>query len=575
MLPFALLCAVAAPYDLLVVGGGSAGLTAAKFAARFGKSVALIEKERLGGDCTWTGCVPSKTLIASAQRAHDARTSSKFGIGGSGGAVSVDMAAIKARIGRIIGEIYDADDSPEALKKLGIDTISGSARLVDAHSVSVSSSAEGAAPTIYKANKGIVVATGARPRPPQVAGIDSVPFLTYEQIFDLESVPSQLTVIGGGPIGAELSQAFARLGADVTLVATALVPGFEPEAATDLAAALTADGVTLVSARAESVEPAGSGGHKLTCSDGTVVQGSTLLAAVGRVPVVEGMGLKELGVGFSASSGGIAVDAKLRTSVKGVYAAGDCTGDQQFTHYAGFQGAIAARNILLPLSDPGVLAAGGVPACVFTEPELAKVGLSEAEARAAAAKPADVAVAYRRMSKVDRAITMGVGELGFIKIVYKPADGTILGATCALEGEPCTEALRRRQPAPLSTSILTLRLPSPVPRLVATQGDGALRWRADRRAVRRHERQGQAAGTGVDHARLPDGEHRAAADGGGGLLRQARGEHAALQCPQQAWAVTRHVQAADEKRSRSRALAALQTPRLCTVSHSLSPSRSE
>ena len=487
MLTLAVLCTVAAPgYDLLVIGGGSAGLTAAKFAARFGKSVALIEKERLGGDCTWTGCVPSKTLIASAQRARDARTSSEFGIGGTA-AVSVDMAAIKARIGRIIGEIYDADDSPEALKKLGIDTISGSAQLLDARSVSVSSSADGAAATVYKANKGIVVATGARPRPPQVAGIDSVPFLTYEQIFDLEIVPSKLTVIGGGPIGAELSQAFARLGADVTLVATALVPGFEPEAATDLAAALAADGVTIVSARASSVEPAGSSGHKLTCSDGTVVQGSTLLAAVGRVPVVEGLGLRELGVGFSQSTGGIEVDAKLRTSVKGVYAAGDCTGDQQFTHYAGFQGAIAARNILLPLSDPGVLGGGGVPACVFTEPEIARVGLTEAEARAAAAKPADVAVAYRRMSKVDRAITMGVGELGFIKIVYKPADGTILGATCAYAREeeeatalqrsplrlrlpnaghaPCARALLSSLSAPRSDCVSPLLRPPPRPPL--------------------------------------------------------------------------------------------------------------
>ena len=414
-------------YDLLVIGGGSAGLTAAKFAARFGKSVALIEKERLGGDCTWTGCVPSKTLIASASRAHSVRTSAAYGIE-RGGPVTVDMAAIKQRIGRTIGEIYDADDSPEALKKLGIDTISGSAKLVDAHSVAVTSGAS-ADPTVYRASKGIVVATGARPRAPRIDGLDGVAHLTYEQVFDLEAVPAKLTVVGGGPVGCELSQAFARLGASVTLVASALIPGHEPEAVADLAASLRADGITLVSGRATAVSAgAGGQGHRLECSDGSVVDGDTLLVAVGRAPVVSGMGLEALGVELSAATGGIVVDGKLRTAVKGVYAAGDCTGGEQFTHYAGFQGAIAARNILLPLSDPGVLPSG-VPGCVFTSPEIARVGLTEAQARAAAKKPADVAVAFRRMGKVDRAIAMGEAELGFIKIVYKKGDGTILGAT--------------------------------------------------------------------------------------------------------------------------------------------------
>ena len=154
-------------FDLLVVGGGSAGLTAAKFAARFGKSVALIERERLGGDCTWTGCVPSKTLLASAERAHALRTAAEFGVA-QPATVSVDMAAVKARIGRTIGQIYDADDSPEALRALGIETVSGAATLVDARRVSVSSGGGGTA-TVYEATKGVVLATGERsplPRTP-------------------------------------------------------------------------------------------------------------------------------------------------------------------------------------------------------------------------------------------------------------------------------------------------------------------------------------------------------------------------------------------------------------------------
>ena len=152
-------------FDLLVVGGGSAGLTAAKFAARFGKSVALIERERLGGDCTWTGCVPSKTLLASAERAHALRTAAEFGVA-QPATVSVDMAAVKARIGRTIGQIYDADDSPEALRALGIETVSGAATLVDARRVSVSSGGGGTA-TVYEATKGVVLATGERPTLPR------------------------------------------------------------------------------------------------------------------------------------------------------------------------------------------------------------------------------------------------------------------------------------------------------------------------------------------------------------------------------------------------------------------------
>ena len=337
-----------------------------------------------------------------------------------GGAVSVDMAAIKQRIGRTIGEIYDADDSPEALKKLGIDTISGSAKLVDAHSVAVTSGAS-ADPTVYRASKGIVVATGARPRAPRIDGLDGVAHLTYEQVFDLEAVPAKLTVVGGGPVGCELSQAFARLGASVTLVASASSPAMSPRPSPTPPprpgrrhhrAAVTAC-------------RRGRAGPSLECSDGS---GRRRRSPSPRPRPRRWMGLEALGVQLSAATGGIVVDGKLRTAVKGVYAAGDCTGGEQFTHYAGFQGAIAARNILLPLSDPGVLPSG-VPGCVFTSPEIARVGLTEAQARAAAKKPADVAVAFRRMGKVDRAIAMGEAELGFIKIVYKKGDGTILGAT--------------------------------------------------------------------------------------------------------------------------------------------------
>ena len=203
--------ATSAAYDLLVIGSGSAGIGAAKYAAKFGKTVALIEKARYGGDCTWTGCIPSKTLIASAKRAHAARTASKYGVHVD--EVRVDMREVKARINSVIKGIYEEDDSPEAFEKLGITAICGAARFVDPSTLAVKLSVSpsgggggGAAELTLTANDGVLIATGARPVPPKIEGIDSVEYLTYESVFELEEVPRQLTVVGGGPIGCELAQ---------------------------------------------------------------------------------------------------------------------------------------------------------------------------------------------------------------------------------------------------------------------------------------------------------------------------------------------------------------------------------
>ena len=371
-------------YDLVVVGGGSAGLTAAKFAARFKKSVLLVERARMGGDCTWTGCVPSKTLLSIAKTAHSARTASH---GISVGEVKVDMKAVKARIDSVIDKIYTADDSPEALRALGIEVLSGTATFVDADTLSVDGQ-----PIV--ANKGVVLATGASPAPAKISGLEGVPHLTYEGVFELEAVPRRLTVVGSGPVGCELAQAFSRLGASVTLVGSALLKGDEPEAGATLERVLEKEGVRIVRATADAVSlipgserEADGGAHRLMCigTGGAVVEveGDALLVATGRRPVVSGLGLEAAGIQIEPRSGGIQVDGKLRTTSAGkvpVFAAGDCTGDRQFTHYAGYQGAIAARNALLPLSDPGTLAS--VPGCTFTSPEVAKVGLTEAEAAA-------------------------------------------------------------------------------------------------------------------------------------------------------------------------------------------------
>lgn len=417
-------------YDLVVVGGGSAGLTAAKFAARFKKSVLLVEKARMGGDCTWTGCVPSKTLLSIAKTAHSARTASH---GISVGEVKVDMKAVKARIDSVVDKIYTADDSPEALQALGIEVLSGTASFVDAHTLSVDGQ-----PIV--ADKGVVLATGAGPAPAKIAGLEGVPYLTYEGVFELEEVPRRLTVVGSGPVGCELAQAFSRLGSSVTLVGPSLLKGDEPEAGATLGRVLEAEGVRLVRATADAVglvPGSNSGAHTLVCiaPGGAVVEveGDTLLVATGRRPSVAGLGLEAAGIEIEPRSGGIKVDAKLRTTSTGkvpVYAAGDCTGDRQFTHYAGFQGAIAARNALLPLSDAGTLAS--VPGCTFTAPEVAKVGLTEAEAKAELGDN-KVRVVMRQLSKVDRAIAEGEEE-GFIKVICRESDLKILGATVVAPG---------------------------------------------------------------------------------------------------------------------------------------------
>jgi pyruvate/2-oxoglutarate dehydrogenase complex dihydrolipoamide dehydrogenase (E3) component len=215
--------------DLLIIGGGSAGLTAAKFAATFGKSVTIIEKARLGGDCTWTGCVPSKTLLAIAKRAHAARTAGNcdFLSVSPTAKVVVDMKAVKAKVASVVEKIYTEDDSVEALQKLGIETVEGAASFIDSSNVLVERP-EGTMQMCAK--QGIIIATGAGPVTPKLDGLHSVPYITYEDVFSLDTLPARLTVVGGGPIGCELSQAFSRLGTTVTLVAPCLLPGEEAEA---------------------------------------------------------------------------------------------------------------------------------------------------------------------------------------------------------------------------------------------------------------------------------------------------------------------------------------------------------
>jgi pyruvate/2-oxoglutarate dehydrogenase complex dihydrolipoamide dehydrogenase (E3) component len=308
-------------YDLLVIGGGSAGLTAAKFSSTFGKSVAIIEKSRMGGDCTWTGCIPSKSLLASAKCAHAVSKSATFGVHLKGD-VDIEMKVIKERIQKNIQHIYEEDDSPEALQKLGIDVINGSATFLAKKKLLVDGET-------LQAKDGILICTGATPIRPSIPGLQDVEYITYEEVFDLEEVPRTMTFVGGGPIACELAMAFSRLGSKVTVIASKLLPKEEPEANAAMSRVFESEGIVVTKSNLKSVEKVlNQNGHIAECENGARINGDLLLIAVGRKPTIEGMGLENIGIQLNERNG-IQVDKNLQTSVKGVYAAGDCTGDRQ------------------------------------------------------------------------------------------------------------------------------------------------------------------------------------------------------------------------------------------------------
>jgi pyruvate/2-oxoglutarate dehydrogenase complex dihydrolipoamide dehydrogenase (E3) component len=398
-------------YDLVIIGGGSAGLTAASFAVQLGARVALVEKQRIGGDCTWSGCVPSKALIKAAEVAHQMRTAQRYGL--SPVEPEVDLKVVMDRVRAIIADVYE-EESPEALGADGIDVFLGGARFLDPHTLV-------AGDTTLSARK-VLIATGAQPTIPSLRGLEEVDYLTYESVWELETLPRRLLVVGGGPVGCEMAQAFQRLGSEVTLVASRdrLLPRDDPAASRVLAEAMEGEGVKIVyNARAELVWQDGDGIHVGAGGNGLV--GDALLLASGRRPNVKDLDLEKADVVYSDR--GIQVDGNLRTSQQHIYAAGDCTGSFQFTHYAGWQAAMAVRNALLPGASRGVT--DRVPWTTFTDPEVAHVGLTEAQARERFG--GDVQICTWPMAKVDRARTDG-DTSGFIKLVHRK-NGTLLGAT--------------------------------------------------------------------------------------------------------------------------------------------------
>lgn len=414
--------AIGKDYDLVIIGAGSGGLTAAGFAGKLGARVALVEKRRIGGDCTWTGCVPSKALLKAAKVAHEVRSAAQYGIVATGPVT--DMRRVRQYIAEAIQKVYESE-SPEELQRQGIDVIMECARFEGPNTIIAGERRIHA--------KTFLITTGARPVVPAIAGLNEVPYLTYEQFFDNDVLPETLLVVGAGPIGMEMAQAYQRLGAQVVVIAEQLLPKEEPEVREVMQRVFEREGIRFIMGRISAARKDGK--DVVVRAAGHEVRGDLLLVAAGRKPSLAGLELEKAGVVYTDK--GIAVDSQLRTNVRNIYAAGDVTGGFQFTHFAGWQAFQAVRNALLPGSSSGFTEL--VPWTTFTDPEVAHVGLTEAQAHEEFGDA--VRICRWEMSRTDRAVCENDTD-GFVKLIAKK-DGTILGATIVAgrAGEAITEII--------------------------------------------------------------------------------------------------------------------------------------
>ncbi len=403
-------------YNLVVVGAGTAGLVSAVGAAALGARVALVEKHLLGGDFLNFGCVPSKGLLRAARAAHDAREAAAFGVRAPGG-IEVDFTRAMERMRRLRAGIA-RNDSVRRLAGLGIDVFLGEARFIARDAVEV----DGRKLRFSRA----VIATGARAASPVLPGLSGAGFLTNETIFSLTQLPRRLVVVGAGPIGCEMAQAFRRFGSEVTIVSVdpRLLPREDTEASALLSEQFEREVIrTALGASPLRVE-LGAGGKVVVFDRGRgeeEVVGDEILLAVGRAPNVEGLNLEAAGVAYDGK--GVAVDDRLRTSNRRIYAAGDICSRYKFTHAADAMARIVLRNALFLGRERA--SALIIPWCTYTDPEVAHVGLHEMEARE---RGFDVVTHTVRLSEVDRAVLDGQAD-GFTRVHAERHSGRILGAT--------------------------------------------------------------------------------------------------------------------------------------------------
>ena len=401
-------------FDLIVIGGGSAGLTAAGGAAMFGLKVALIEEGEMGGECLNTGCVPSKALLAAARRAHAAHDSARFGVSLSPPAI--DWAGVRAHVDSAIAKIAP-HDSQDRFEKLGVAVIRSRARFLDSKTL--------LAGNRHLTASRIVIATGSKPAVPPIDGLEGVPFLTNETLFDLDVLPTHLVIVGGGPIGVEMAQAFRRLGSDVTVIESHAVMSRDDSQAVELViAGLREEGVAFEVGREVTKVRSEGPSVIVTLDDGRTVAGSHLLVATGRRANVCDLDLAAAGV--KADDDGIVVDRRRRTTNTRIYAIGDCRAGPRFTHVAGYEGSLVALDVAL--GWPGKVDWRALPHVTYTEPELAQIGMTEAEARE---NHGDIEVTRHDFTGNDRAVTEG-DTCGFLKLVRRR--GKVIGVTIVGSG---------------------------------------------------------------------------------------------------------------------------------------------
>jgi len=408
-----------ADFDLAVIGAGSAGLLVTAVAAQLGVKVALIERGRMGGDCLNTGCVPSKALLAASHTAQAMRGAGRYGLRVPEPAI--DWESLRAHVQGAIAAIAPMD-SEARYRALGAIVLRGEARFVAPNALEV----DGRRISVRR----IVVAAGSRAAVPPIPGLDRVPFLTNETLFDLPQQPEHLLILGGGPIGLEMADAFAGLGSRVTVVEAATIASRDdPELVAGLRMVLSARGVALLEGAAvTAVEPGSDGGTTagtvLVLADGRRIAGSHLLVAIGRQPNLEGLALEAGDV--RASRAGIVTDRGLRSvSNRRVFAVGDIAdpvgiGPRAFTHVGSYHAGIVTRRVLFRL--PARLDYAALPRVTYTHPELAQVGLTEAEARTAGLS---VSVLRWPLAENDRAVAEG-DTTGLVKLVV--ARGRVVGA---------------------------------------------------------------------------------------------------------------------------------------------------
>jgi pyruvate/2-oxoglutarate dehydrogenase complex dihydrolipoamide dehydrogenase (E3) component len=403
-------------YDLVVIGGGSAGLTAVTMAARLGASSLLVDRESLGGDCLHYGCVPSKSLIASARMAHTMRHAEKFGLGSVN--QSVDLARVMGRVDRIREEI-GSHESPEAIRELGVDVALGGATFIDEFTIEIDQS-------YPVTGERFLIATGSHAVAPDIPGLVECGFIDHVDLFGLQKLPDRLAVIGGGSIGTEMGQALSRLGSQVTIIqrATRLLPKEDPDISAVLQNVFAEEGIELLLS-ANPVRVARSDGEKQIeieqHGNTRIVSCDEILVAVGRKANTDALNLSAAGI--QANSKGIVVDDSLRTNKPNIFAVGDCNGGPQFTHWAEYEARIATRNALYRGTSKRSMQT--LPWVTFTDPAVARVGMTIDEARIAA-KNSGAHEHVFPYSRLDRAVCES-DTTGMIKVVVDKSD-KVLGA---------------------------------------------------------------------------------------------------------------------------------------------------